>query len=117
MDRDDPRNTDKLVSWLITAWYEDMFNRNDPVRIGSETYRLGDENEYAALGEAAYAPDAPLILVRESDGLFFEVDFDASAWNTTAAERQAQREHHERMRQRAERAGLLPKTADDGGPG
>lgn len=114
-DRGDPRNTDSLVSWLVTAWYEDMFDRSGPIHVGPETYRLATESQYAALGEAAYTHDAPLILVRETDGLMFEVELDATAWNTTAAERQEKRDLHRKMRERAERAGLLRSRAADRG--
>jgi hypothetical protein len=114
-----------LAGWLCQAWEEDIASRLWPLRVDGEIYEVCDDGQYEALGEAdkdGYPlADAPLILVRKSDGRFFEIGFDAHVEETSPEARGAHREHLTRMRDRQltrERLardmelGLVPETAD-----
>jgi hypothetical protein len=63
-----------------------------------DRYEIADDDQYAALGEDPTKLDLPLILVRESDGKFFQVDLDVSAQETTAAARLEQLEQLRKLR-------------------
>ena len=100
----DAGDTDQLASEITAAWYEDFFNDcSGTRRLGGEEYRVADVDEYKALGEDPDAQDIPLILVRVRDGVFFEVELDATVWVTSAEERQRAREQHERWVAQAQR--------------
>lgn len=100
-----------IAGWLSQAWHEDLCDRLWPLRIDGEDYEVADDEQYAALGEADKdglpAADAPLILFRKRDEKFFEVELDATVWETTVEERQAQRARLAKMRERARERGLL----------
>lgn len=102
-----PQDPHVLAGWLSQAWYEDLCGRLWPLHVEGETYEFADDEQYAALGEAdedGYPPpDAPLIMVRKSDGRFFEVELDATVWETTVEEREARRELHRKMTERHRR--------------
>jgi hypothetical protein len=114
------RDTDKIAGWLSQAWFEDLCNRLRPLHILGEDYEVADDEQYKALGEADKdglpAADAPLILFRKSDGRFFEVELDATVWETTVEERQAQRARLIKMRDRARERGLIPEPPEGGKP-
>lgn len=102
-----PQDARTLAGWIVAAWYDDCFSRLWPLHVDGEDYEIADEDQYKALGEADedghVLSDAPLILVRKSDGVFFEVELDAHAWETSVAAREAQRAVLTKMRERAER--------------
>lgn len=114
MSGDGPHDPHVLAGWIVQAWYEDFFNRLWPLHIDGETYEIADDEQYKALGEVdkdgMVPSDAPLILVRQSDGKFFEIELDATARETTVEEREAQRARLRKMRERAE---SLARGKDD----
>lgn len=89
----------ELAGQITGALYDFFFSHLGRFRFGAEEYDIADEQQYASLGENALRADAPLILVRRSDGKFFEVELDASAGETTAEERQADRERMQQIRE------------------
>lgn len=103
--------TVKLSGNISALLYDHFFGCLHGWTFDGEHYEIADDQQYAALGEDIDG-DLPLILVRSSDGKFFEVELDATAWETTAKERKAANERARKMRERF----TLPRTpAPDGG--
>jgi hypothetical protein len=101
----------KIESVIETSLYEHFFNHLGPFEyMDIGTFELPDDDELRALGED---PDdengsSVLILRRESDGRYFEIGINVTAWETTAAER---REDRERRARAAARSGSRPASA------
>lgn len=96
-------NAMRVAAQIVGAWYTHCLE-HEHWSFHDGAYRPASEEEYRALGEDLYAEDAPLILTRESDGTFFEVELDATAWQTSPEERQAHRDRLAAQRARIEAA-------------
>ncbi len=92
--------TMNLSGRISQAMYDHFFGSLRGWTFDGEHYDVADDQQYEHLGEDIDASDLPLILVRKSDGKFFEVDIDASVWETTAEERREKNEQAARMRER-----------------
>lgn len=93
--------TQRLDGQITGALYEHFFDAMHGWTFGGERYEIADDVQYAALGEDPRADDLPLILVRQSDGAYFEVDLWASVSRTTPEQRDEHRRQLMAMRERA----------------
>jgi len=91
---------DRLASQISEALTESITFASRRLRYGREEYDCPDEDEWAELGEDPSSPYCPLILRRESDGKFFEVDIDVTVWETTPAQREERRAYFRAMASR-----------------
>jgi hypothetical protein len=85
-------DTMRIAASITSDWNDHMFSRPGPWQIGGERYDLADDEQYDALGEDVTRTDLPLILVRQGDGQFFEIDLDVMVSPTSAQQRAAHRE-------------------------
>lgn len=91
----------RISASLSADWWQHIWDMHRPEwRINGQTYRLADEEQYEELGEDPDADDLPVILFRETDGKFFEVDFEAFVNETSAESRKAQLERLQRAASR-----------------
>lgn len=96
-------DTMTLASLITAGLTEGLFNHNGPHRIAGEEYDVASDEQYKALYENPMAPDLPLILVRRSDGAFFEIEVDVTATQTSPEQRAAHLEYLRKMRDRERR--------------
>lgn len=89
------------LDYALTGVLYRHFRDAGAFRIESEVYEVADAIHLALLGDDIAAPDAPLILVRMSDGKFVEVELWAITNPTSPELRDAQRRSLIRARERA----------------
>jgi hypothetical protein len=66
-------------------------------RINGQEYDMPEDDQWEALGEDPGATDCPIILVRKSDGKFFEVDIEVTVKETSPEQREKDREYYKSM--------------------
>jgi len=108
------RDADAIRSYLVTVFGEQLFESfYHPRQIAGDAYEMASEEQYAELGETDMAdPSLPLIVRRQSDGAYFEIELDAYVWPTSPEARRKAREQRNLIRQATEKESTTGKDSD-----